>query len=290
MTAAVFAAAQPAPLRVRVQLTERWDLKRALSRHAFTLPRGAIPLPGSPAAAFAASAPGCQIGRYAYLCTMCNLYSQSRSRDEVRRWFSVSDNRAAKITPLDAIFPSHTAPIIRLTDDGTREIMKMSWGFVLPQAGKAPRRVTNVRDDKIMRSGFWRSSFEQRRCLVPASSYCEPNGETPATWQWFTLKADAPRPLFAFAGIWRHHEGPIKKDGLPVSIDVFAFMTTTPNKLTASINHERMPVLLAGEDQCDTWLNGSVEAAFALAKPFPADCMRIVQSGRDKRDLLAADY
>ena len=26
---------------------------------------------------------------------MCNLYSMTRSRDEVRRWLGVSDNRAA---------------------------------------------------------------------------------------------------------------------------------------------------------------------------------------------------
>ena len=45
------------------------------------------------------------------------------------------------------------------------------------------RRVTNVRDDRILESKFWRTSFEERRCLVPASSFCEPNGDVkPATW------------------------------------------------------------------------------------------------------------
>jgi len=59
----------------------------------------------------------------------------------------------------------------------------MSWGFMLLQNGKAPRPVTNVRDDKILTSSFWKSSFEERRCLVPASSFCEPNGDVkPATW------------------------------------------------------------------------------------------------------------
>ena len=56
----------------------------------------------------------------------------------------------------------------------------MSWGFVLLQDGKAPRRVTNVRDDKILTSRFWTPSFQQRRCLVPASSYCEPDSGKPA--------------------------------------------------------------------------------------------------------------
>ena len=42
---------------------------------------------------------------------------------------------------------------------------------MLLQDGEAPRRVTNVRDDKILTSRFWTPSFQQRRCLVPASSY-----------------------------------------------------------------------------------------------------------------------
>jgi putative SOS response-associated peptidase YedK len=65
-------------------------------------------------------------------------------------------------------------------------------------------------------------------------------------------------------------------------------MTTEPNELTRTINHERMPVLLSGEDQFDTWLSGSKDEAFALAKSFDPAKMRIVQSGTTKEDLLAA--
>ena len=50
----------------------------------------------------------------------------------------------------------------------------LSWGFVLLQNGTAPRRVPNVHGDKVLTSRFWWDSFEQRRCLVPASSFCEP--------------------------------------------------------------------------------------------------------------------
>lgn len=164
----------------------------------------------------------------------------------------------------------------------------MSWGFLLLQTGKAPRRVTNVRDDKIVKSSFWRPSFEKRRCLVPASSYCEPNGQSPATWYWFALKGGEDRPLLAFPGIWQRWRGPVKKDGPLVEIDVYAFMTTEPNEMTRSINHERMPVLLAGEDQFEARLAGSPVDAFALAKSFEPALMRIVQSGKTKEDLLAA--
>jgi putative SOS response-associated peptidase YedK len=95
---------------------------------------------------------------------------------------------------MSAIFPTYGAPVIRHAEDGEREIVMMNWGYVLLQEGKAPRRVTNVRDDKILTSKFWRPSFEKRRCLVPASSYCEPNAEKLAKWVWFKLKGDR-RPL-----------------------------------------------------------------------------------------------
>src|SRR5215831_13371355 len=126
---------------------------------------------------------------------MCNLYSLDKKRDVVARFFRVSHNRAAAFEPSRSIFPRHLAPVVRQTADGARELVVMSWGFMLLQNGRAPRAVTNVRDDKILSSRFWQPSFKERRCLIPASSFCEPNGEVkPATWHWFSLKGSEPRP------------------------------------------------------------------------------------------------
>ena len=220
---------------------------------------------------------------------MCNLYSQTRNVEAIRRLFRVPHNRAPVVVPQPAeIFPGWTAPVIRKADDGERELLSMSWGFVLLQEGKAPRRVTNVRDDKILTSRFWTPSFQQRRCLVPASSYCEPDSGKPAKWHWFAVNGDEDRRLFAFPGIWQRWNGPVKKDGTNVELDVYSFMTTAPNTLTDSINHERMPVLLSEEAEFETWLSGSPAETFALARSFDPGSMRIVQSGFEKKDLLAA--
>lgn len=219
---------------------------------------------------------------------MCTLYSQTRSRNEVAKWLRVSDNRASMFDPLSAIFPSEVAPVMRLATDGERELVRMNWGFLLLQDGRAPRRVVNVRDDKIQSSKFWRGSFEERRCIVPASSYCEPKGEKPATWHWFAINGDHARPLFAFPGIWRNYTGPVRKNGEPVTQDVYSILTSEPNELTAIINHERMPVLLSSDDEIDTWLKGSTEEAFQLARRYPAERMSIVQSGKDRQDLLGS--
>ncbi len=143
-----------------------------------------------------------------YLARMCNLYSQTRNVDAIRRLFRVPHNRSTQIAPLQAIFPGHAAPVVRQAEDGERELITMSWGFVLPQPGKAPRRVTNVRDDKVLESRFWRQSFDERRCLIPVSAFCEPDDGKPAKWHWFALKdPEDPRPLFAFAGIWKRWKG-----------------------------------------------------------------------------------
>lgn len=217
---------------------------------------------------------------------MCNLYSHTTNREAIIRLFRVAENRAVQIEPKDAIFPGHSAPVVRLAEDGERELVKLSWGFVLAQKDRAPRRVTNTRDDKAISSAFWRDSFISRRCLVPVTSFAEPREITPATWHWFALNGDGSRPLFAFAGLWRHHSCPIRKNGAPVELDVYSFMTTTPNALTASINHERMPVLLSGERAFETWMRGTPDQAFALVKPYPEAGMRLVQSGFEKRDLV----
>ena len=143
------------------------------------------------------------------------------------------DNRAAAYEARDAIFPEDQAPVVRRAADGERELVVLNWGFVLPQKDRAPKRVTNIRDDKAQ-TKFWKPSFEQRRCLVPASSYCEPKGEKTATWYWFSINGDDARPVFAFPGVWTRDKGPLKKNGDSVEQEVFAFMTTEPTSLRSA--------------------------------------------------------
>jgi putative SOS response-associated peptidase YedK len=70
---------------------------------------------------------------------MCNLYSLNKKRDAVARFFRVSHNRSAAYEPASAIFPRHVAPVVRESADGEREIITMSWGFMLLQKERAPR-------------------------------------------------------------------------------------------------------------------------------------------------------
>ena len=51
--------------------------------------------------------------------------------------------------------------------------------------------------------------------------------------------------LSRIPGIYRRWKGPIKKAGPNVTLKSCSFMTTLPNTLTSTINHERSPVPLA---------------------------------------------
>ncbi|GAA6189870.1 SOS response-associated peptidase [Litorivita sp. NS0012-18] len=220
---------------------------------------------------------------------MCNLYSNTTAADAMRGLFNVepSMDYMGNAEPLSAIFPKYHAPVLRVSD-GARELVRMHWGFLMPQTSKKtglpilPRAVNNARDDKLQTSPFWRESFQSRRCLVPASSFCEAKGRNPATYYWFGLTSEEPdeRPPFAFAGIWRHWKGNIK--GELVEEDTYSIATTKPNDLVRTIHPDRMPVIVAPEDY-ETWLTGTAEAASKLLRPLPADQMRIVLKGESEK-------
>ncbi|MEL6216930.1 MAG: SOS response-associated peptidase family protein [Pseudomonadota bacterium] len=133
---------------------------------------------------------------------MCNLYSNLTTHEATRRLVRVSQDRDRTVnqSPLPAIFPRYEAPVVCVGEDGEREVRMMHWGFLMPQVSKKtgkpilPKAVNNARDDKLRSSPFWRGSFQDRRCLVPATSFCEAKGRNPATYYWFGLVGDEDRP------------------------------------------------------------------------------------------------
>ena len=104
----------------------------------------------------------------------------------------------------------------------------------------------------------------------------------------FMLSDNRSAAFDALPAIYRQWTGPIKKDGPNVDPEVFSFMTTLPNTLTATINHERSPVLLTEEEQLATWLTGTPEEAFGLIKTSDPERMQIVQPGFEKKDQQQA--
>ncbi|WP_170519264.1 SOS response-associated peptidase [Ruegeria atlantica] len=219
---------------------------------------------------------------------MCNLYSNTIPAAAMRQLFDVTveRDRLGNAEPLTAIYPKHMAPVVRKADDGVRELVPLSWGFRTTKKSKKtgaviqPGAWNNARDDKVRSSGLWKGSFEHRRCLVPASSFCEAKGRNPATYYWFALKGDEDRPPFAFAGMWQtsRYEG---KEG-PEAVEAYTVITTTANEIVKPIHPQRMPVILQPSDY-EQWMDGNLDDAFELLQPYDAGGMQVVLSGEGEK-------
>ena len=202
----------------------------------------------------------------------------------MRQLFDVAQERdyLGKAEPLPAIYPKHLAPLLRPEQEGGRELTTVHWGFPVPPqrnkrtgAWNKPRVFNNTRDDGVHTKSLWKASFEARRGLIPASSFSESKVRAPATIFWFGVESPH-APLFVFAGSWRPFKGTY--DLGEVESDVYSMMTTTADDLVEPVHPSRMPVILDPKDY-ETWLSGSADEAFELLKPFPANRMKIVDSG-----------
>jgi putative SOS response-associated peptidase YedK len=196
---------------------------------------------------------------------MCNLYSLTRTRDELVGLFDIArDSTGGSLGPA-AIYPDTLAPVVRLDDRGARELSLMRWGFPPPpKAGTRP--VTNVRN---VSSPFWRNWLKPEfRCLVPATAFCEWSDSRPKTQHWFEVAAKGAPQVFVFAGIWRPWRG--SRKGETGEHRLFSFLTCESNEVVRPIHAKAMPVVLADEEAWDLWLTGSTDEALALQRPCPA--------------------
>ena len=185
--------------------------------------------------------------------------------DEMRRVFGGFDGDTANLPPFDELYPGYMAPVLRRNESGGLKLDMMKWGFPGPQsAGSRP--VTNVRN---LSSPFWRNALSnpERRCIVPATSFCEwtaePDPDTKRKAKvWFGMAEEHP-PLFAFAGIWRPGEGG----------PFMAFLTCAANETVGEVHPKAMPVMLRPDDM-KRWLDSEHADACALARPFEDRSMR----------------
>lgn len=247
---------------------------------------------------------------------MCNLYSMTSNvqaiRDFVRDLERYRELRlhasVGNLQPLPAIFPDYPAPILRNTDEGP-ELAMVRWGmptsgYVQFQAAKKraaklaekqdrklsddefqellanepDRGVTNVRNTG---SKHWKRWLDvPSRCVVPFTSFSEFNKQAGGDI-WFAF--DDSRPLAFFAGVWAPQWTSVRKvkEG-KVTTDLFAFLTTDPNKEVKAIHPKAMPVILRTAEELETWLTAPWEEAAAMQKPLPDGELQIVARGKKK--------
>jgi putative SOS response-associated peptidase YedK len=214
---------------------------------------------------------------------MCNLYSLTRGQQAIRELARATRDRTGNLPLLPGIFPDYFAPIVRNQPEG-RELTMARWGMpssVFALKGRyCDPGVTTVRNVKFPHWRRWRGV--ESRCVAPFTSFSENetlvDGTKPPVWFAF----DETRPLAFFAGIWTRWTSIRKvKEGEKTN-DLFAFLTTDPNKEVGALHPKAMPVILTTSEEIDLWMTVPAEEALKLQRPLLEGSLKIVASGGKK--------
>jgi putative SOS response-associated peptidase YedK len=185
------------------------------------------------------------------------------------------------------VTPASDVIVVTADSEGARHLRALHWGLVPRWAKDASSRnqMINLRAETVREKKSWKSSLAKRRCIIPVDGFYEwQDMGKGKKKQPLYITAREPQPL-ALAGLWAtwhgspdsksgEQDGSGGKDGDGEGLWTCTILTTTPNRLMASIHH-RMPVILP-PDTWDAWLdpdNTDTDALAALLVPAPDDML-----------------
>ena len=186
---------------------------------------------------------------------MCGKFTQMASWEEVVA-FSQPLTAIPEGGPVTVSTPMRTAKVMRLGEDGERELASMRWGFSKPENPSFKPDHMHARAETIDTRPTFSESFAERRGIVLVETFNEgealPSGKTK---QWVISPKD--RKPIAIAVVWEEWVGDAGSEA------TFVMVTTPPNALIGRIT-DRMPAILRQEDWA-LWL-GEVDAPLSDIK------------------------
>ena len=191
---------------------------------------------------------------------MCNLYTQTRSVDEVARVFRdlqlpIGFPEGAPNLQAKDIAITDPGPIVRATSDGGFELVVRRWSW----PGPSGKPVYNFRSEG--------REFSSGRCLIVADGFYEfttptdPRQKRKDRWL-FTSVAE---PMIGIAGLVRD---------APDIGEAFTMLTTGPGPDVAPYHGRQIAVLPMADWRA--WLDYS-QPANALLRPLPAGSLEVSQ-------------
>lgn len=200
---------------------------------------------------------------------MCGRYRRRSDKQRIAEAFEVGMGLdELYLDAQDDIAPGSVQPVVVENADGARRMEMMRWGFKLPD-----RFLFNARSEGVETSRFWKESFRQRRCLVPADSFYEwqkvKSGKKPK----YEFEIVGRQP-FGMAGIW----APWKNPKTGEMEHTFAILTGEANAVMRPI-HDREPVIIEPREYGEY---------LARQERGPAHLLRILPEDELKGELVSA--
>lgn len=194
---------------------------------------------------------------------MCGRYDSHRSTDDLSAYFDADDDTGGGVPGRYNTAP--TQPVRIVVYDPERErraIQAARWGLV-PFWAKDPSigsRMINARAETVADKPAYRSAVRSMRALVPMDGWFEWRVDETGKQPCYLVPRDA--GLLTAAGLFSWWDGP---DGRLLSCTIIT--TAAVGELRTV--HQRMPLLLAGDDRA-AWLAPGADAAELLSVP-PSD-------------------
>ena len=194
---------------------------------------------------------------------MCGRYRRRSDKQRIAEAFHVGMGlEELYLEPDEDAAPGSIQPVVLASEAGEREITLMRWGFKLPD-----RLLFNARSDGIEQSIFWKDSFLQRRCIVPADSFYEWRQVEKGKKPKYEISVPGREP-FGMAGLWKLWKNPKTSEWEKT----FAIITGEPNEIVQPI-HDRMTTILNPRDY-EEYLAAAQRPPTHLLRICPAEEMR----------------
>lgn len=212
---------------------------------------------------------------------MCNRY-ETPSQIEVGRYWHLGPKNVPKIWPR-AVFPRALGPFIRRARDVAgyeRELVVGQWGLIPWFAEKVKLNfpTNNARSEELAAKASYKDPWKRgQRCIIPASTFDEPNWETGKNIWWQFKRADG--DPWGLAGLWNtwidQTTGEVHESYTMLTINaddhpLMRRMHKPDAKLPADKQDKRSVVPLEASD-FDQWLEGTIVQASGLMKLAPVE-------------------
>jgi len=176
---------------------------------------------------------------------MCGRYNLLATPEQVIDMYQL--HRLPRYETSYNIPPGQKILTIVQLDDGSYKAVYLHWGLIPHWAKerKISHNLINARAETIAEKPAFKSAYQQRRCLIPATGFYEWQKTEQGKQAYCISRPD--QQLFAFAGLWEYWEHDRE------TVYSCTIITTTANQLINPI-HSRMPVIIS-HNNINHWLD-----------------------------------